>query len=63
MDQLLIDKTASRDCKKRRTNLVMAWIDCKKAYDFVPHSWIIDCMEMAGIADNMINFLQKSLDQ
>ena len=26
-DQLLIDKTLLRDCKKRYTNLAMAWID------------------------------------
>ena len=49
-----------RNCKKRRTNLAMAW---KKDYDFVLHSWIIECMEMAGIADNVINLLQKSMDQ
>ena len=61
-DQLLIDKTILRDCRKRRTNLAMAWIDYKKAYDFGPHSWIIECMEMAGIVDNLINLLQKSID-
>ena len=37
-DQLLIDKTILKDCRKRRTNLAMAWIDYRKAYDFVPHS-------------------------
>ena len=61
--QLLIDKTILRDCKKRRTNLAMAWIDYKKVYDFMPHSGIIECMQMAGIADNVINFIQKSMDQ
>ena len=30
-DQLLIVKTVLRDCKRRHTNLVMAWIDYKKA--------------------------------
>ena len=34
-DQLLIDKTILRDCRKRHTNLGMAWIDYKKAYDMV----------------------------
>ena len=29
-DQLLIDKTVLRDCKKRHTNLAMAWIHYKK---------------------------------
>ena len=32
-DQLLIDKTMLRDCRKRHTNMGMAWIDYKKAYD------------------------------
>ena len=34
-DQLLIDKIILKDCKKRRTNLAMAWIDYRKTYDFV----------------------------
>ena len=45
-DQLLIDKTVLKDCKKRHTNLSMAWIDYRKAYDLVPHSWVNECMEM-----------------
>ena len=31
----------------------MEWIDYKKAYDFVPHSWITECMELFGIADKV----------
>ena len=30
-DQLLIDKTVLKDCKRRKTDLAMAWIDYKKA--------------------------------
>ena len=43
-DQLLIDKTVLKDYKKRHTNLSMAWIDYRKAYDLVPHSWVNECM-------------------
>ena len=60
-DQLLIDKTILEDCRKRRTNLAMVWIDYRKAYDFVPHSWIIECLDMFGIADNVRRFLEKSM--
>ena len=60
-DQLLIDKTVLRDCKKRHTNLAMAWIDYKKAYDMVPHSWISECLEMFGIANNVQDFLNNSM--
>ena len=31
-DHLLIDKTILKDCRKRHTNLSMAWIDYRKAY-------------------------------
>ena len=50
-DQLLIDKTVLRDCKRRRTNLVRACVDYKKAYDMVPHRWISEYIEMFGIAN------------
>ena len=60
---MLIDKTILKDCKKGHAKLAMAQINYKKAYDFVPHSWIIDCMAMTGITDDVINFLQKSMDQ
>ena len=37
-EQLLVDKMVMRNCKRRKTNLAMAWTDYKKAYDMVPHS-------------------------
>ena len=60
-DQLLIDKTALRGCRKRHTNLAMTWIDYKKAYGMVPHSWISDCLDMFGIANNVQDFLNNSM--
>ena len=57
---LLIDKTVLRDCKKRHTNLAMPWIDYKKAYDMIAHSWISECLERFGIANNVHDFLNGS---
>ena len=34
-DQVLLDKTVLRDCKRRRTILAMAWIEYRKVYDLV----------------------------
>ena len=59
--QLLIDKTILKDYRKRKTNLAVAWIDYRKAYDFVPHSWILECLDMLRIADNLRSFLEKSM--
>ena len=44
-----INKMIMREVKMRKRNLSMAWIDYKKDYDMVPHSWIIDCLEAVGI--------------
>ena len=60
-DQLLMDKTILKDCRKRRTNLAMAWIDYRNAYHFVPYSWILECFDMLGIAENVSSFLEKSM--
>ena len=45
-DRLIIDKTVLKDCSNRKTNLAMAWIDYKKAYDMASHSWIMECLDM-----------------
>ena len=49
------------DCKRKHKNLPMAWMDYKKAYDIVPHSWIIESLKMTQVAENTITFLQKSM--
>ena len=61
-DQLLIDQMVLRDCKRRHTNLAMAWVDYRKAYDMVPHSWIVECMDIFGIAENVKAFLTSSMN-
>jgi len=37
----------------------MVWIDYQKAFDRVPHSWIIKYLEMIGINTNVISFTKK----
>ena len=39
----------------------MAWIDFKKAYDMVPHSWIINSLKVYKISDEVINFIDKTM--
>ena len=62
-DQLLIDKMMVKYCKRRLTPLAVAWIDYRKAYDMVPHSWIQTCMEMFGVAVNVRSFANTSMKQ
>ena len=60
-DQLLVDKAILKNCRRRLTNLLMSWIDYKKAYDMVPNSWILKCLEMVGAAKNIISIISNSM--
>jgi len=37
----------------------MAWIDYQKAFDRVPHSWIIKFLELNGINNKLISFTKN----
>ena len=50
-----------RDCRKKHKNLGMAWIDYKKAYDMVPHSWILESLELVQVSDNILKFVKRSM--
>ena len=49
------------DCKKRYTNLEIAWIDYKKAYDTIPHSWILESPELVQVFENIVQFIRRSM--
>ena len=53
-DQLLIDKAILRDCKRRQINLSMAWIG---------YSWILECLDMFGIAGNVKQFITDGMSK
>lgn len=60
-DHLMLDKAILRDSKNRSTNLAICWIDYQKAYDMLPHSWILETMELTGMAKNVIALIRDSM--
>ena len=60
-DQLLINKMILENCHNRNTNLSIAWIDYKKAFDSIPHSWIAKYLETFKISPVLRNFLSHSM--
>ena len=61
-DQLLINKMILENCKKKSKNLSTAWIDYKKAFDSVPHDWILKALNIYKISPIISNFLKTSMD-
>ena len=39
----------------------MAWVGLKKADDMVPETWIIDCVKMCKISENVINIVKNTM--
>ena len=39
----------------------MAWIDYRKAYDMIPHSWILECMRLTGVCENIMQTMENSV--
>ena len=46
IDQLIINKMVMDNVKLKQRNISTAWIDYKKAFDSVPHDWIIETLKI-----------------
>ncbi len=55
--QLLINKCIMEEAKTKKKNLSTAWIDYKKAFDSVPHTWIEKCLEIYKVCPTTIKFI------
>lgn len=62
-DQLLISKMVIETAKKRKKNLSLAWIDYKKAFDSVPHSWILQVLDIYRVSPVLRQFVAASMKE
>ena len=61
-DLLYIDRAEVKEVKTKNKNLTIALIDYKKAY-MVPHSGIIECLDLFGVAENIKSLLVSSMEK
>ena len=57
----MINKMILENCKKRKQNLSYAWIDYKKAFDSVPHEWILRSLKIFKVSPRVIGFLKHNM--
>lgn len=62
-DQLLINKAILEEVRGSKKNLTTAWIDYKKAFDSVPHDWILKSLNIYKISPIIIQFIAESMKQ
>ena len=58
---LYIDQHILNESKTRCKNLAMARIDFRNAYNMALQSWIINCLKIYKISDEVINFIEKTM--
>ena len=58
-----IDTVVIKEVKSKNKNLATPWIDYEKAYDMVPHSWVIECLDLFGVAESIKSFLVNSMEK
>lgn len=54
--QILIGNMILENCRK--TNLHVTWIDYKSNWDSLLYDWILKCLNMIEISDNIRNFVK-----
>ena len=47
--------------KAKHSNSSTAWIDYKKAFDSMSHTWIINCLEIFKLSPIYINFIKTTM--
>ena len=60
---LSIDGAVIKEVKSRNKNLAIAWIDYKKVFDMVPQLWIIECLDLFGVAETIKSLLVNSMEK
>ena len=57
LEQLLINKTILEEVTKNHRSLVTMRLDYQKAFDSVPHKWLIKALKLAKVPEKIINAL------
>ena len=58
-DNLLIDRMVCQDSQRGRRNISMAWIDVRKAYDSVSHTWLREMFSVHRFPQWIGNLIER----
>ena len=54
VEQLLINKSILKEVRLMRRNLVTVWLDYRKAFDSIPHSWLLHALKLAKLPNHLL---------
>ena len=62
-EQLLINKSILTEVRRKKCNLLTVWLDYRKAFDSIPHDWIIKALQLAKVSKNLVEFIKRLTKQ
>ena len=62
-NNLLIDDMVQRDANMNKRNLFTFWIDVKKAFDSISHSWLLEMLMLHRFPDKIVKIVEKIINQ
>lgn len=62
-EQIITDSVIMENARKQKRNLFMTYVDYEKAFDSIPHDWLIKTLLIYGINNNLTQFLKTSMKQ
>ena len=62
LNNLLLDDMVLKDAQMNKKNLCCAWIDVKKAYDSLSHSWIKKVLEIHRVPTKIKDIISLIID-
>ena len=62
-EQLLINKSIMSEVRSKKRNLLTIWLNYKKAFDFVPHEWLIKSLHLAKLPEDLIRAIENLASQ
>ena len=62
-EQLLINKTVMLEVKKKIQNLFTICLDYKKAFNSVPHEWLIYTLQLAKLPKQLVEAIKHLTTQ
>ena len=55
--QLIIDSVVLKHAREKKRNISMGYIDYSKAFDSTPHDWMVEILNIYGVAPNIVGCL------
>lgn len=56
---LVVDSFIASQVSKKSRNISLSWIDYQKAYDSVPHDWLIEVLKIYKVDQKVVELLNR----